>query len=163
MAGPPMPPELDDATYRKMGAGLYNFTWTLMEKADRTAEETDLMIHAAHASRFHWEKVALAVNRSRGEWLCSRVYAVLGRPEPSLWHARRCLAIVEAGGEGFEDWDRGSALEAIARAYAVAGDREQAERYKSLSAAELPKIAEADDREVLEKDLASIPGRGLLD
>lgn len=156
MTTPPMPPELDSATHRKMGVGLYNFTWTLMEKPDRTAEETDLMIHAAHASRYHWEIVALAANRSRGEWLCSRVYAVLGHAEPCLWHAQRCLAIVEAGGEGFEDWDRGSALEAVARAYAVAGNREEAERYKALSAAELPKIRENDDREVLEKDLASI-------
>jgi hypothetical protein len=156
MGQPPMPPELDDATHRMLGVGLYNFTWTLMEKPDRTAEETDLMIHAAHASRYHWEKVAVAVNRARGEWLCSRVYAVLGRAEPALWHAQRCLAIVEAGGEGFEDWDRASALEAVARAYAVAGDRAKAERCKALAAAELPKIAEADDRDVIEKDLASI-------
>lgn len=158
MSQPPMPPDLDNATHRKLGVGLYNFAWTLMEKADRTADETDLLIHAAHASRYHWEKVALAVNRARGEWLCSRVYAVLGRAEPAAWHAQRCLAIVNAGGEGFEDWDRASALEAMARAHTVAGDRAEAERYRALAAAELPRIAEADDREVIENDLASIPG-----
>lgn len=158
MGQPPMPPDLDNATHRKLGVGFYNFTWTLLEKPNRTAEEIDLMIHGAHASRLHWEYVAVAANRSRGEWLCSRVYAVLGRAEPSLWHAQRCLAIVEEGGEGFEDWDRGSALEAIARAHAVAGNRAEAEKYKALSAAELANIAEADDREVIEKDLASIPG-----
>lgn len=158
MATPPMPPELDATTHRQLAAGLYNYTWTLMEKTDRTAEETDLMIHAAHASRFHWEKLAVAANRSRGEWLCSRVYSVIGRGEPALWHARRCLDLVDAGGDGFEDWDRGSAFEALARAYAVAGDRAESDRYKALAAAELAKIAEDDDREVLEKDLASIPG-----
>ena len=157
MGQPSMPPELDTDTHRKLGVGLYNFTWTLMEKPDRTAEETDLMIHGAHASRYHWEKVAAPVNRARGEWLCARVYAVLGRAEPALWHAQRCLAIVEQGGGGFEDWDRASALEAVARAHAVAGDRAAAERYKSLAVAELPKIADTDDREVIEKDLASIP------
>ncbi len=158
MGQPSMPPDLDSATHRKLGVGLYNFTWTLMEKPDRTVEETDLMIHGAHASRYHWEMVGVASNRSRGEWLCSRVYAVLGRGEPALWHAQRCLEIVESGGEGFEDWDRGSALEAVARAYAVAGNRAESDRYRTMSAAELPKIAEADDREVIEKDLASIPG-----
>jgi hypothetical protein len=154
---PATPPELDAATHRRLAVGLYNFTWTLMEKPDRTADETDLMIHGAHASRYHWEKVAAAVNRARGEWLCARVYSVLGRAEPALWHARRCLAIVEAGGDGFEDWDRASALEAVARAYAVAGNRVESDRYRAIAAAELPKIAEADDREVIEKDLASIP------
>ena len=156
MGQPPMPPELDSATHRKLGVGLYNFTWTLMEKPDRTAEETDLMIHGAHASRYHWEKVAENVNRSRGEWLCARVYSVLGRAEPALWHAQRCLAIVEQGGEGFEDWDRASALEAVARAHAVAGNRGESDRFRELAAAELLKIVEADDREVIEKDLASI-------
>jgi hypothetical protein len=117
-----------------------------------------MLIHAAHASRYHWEKVGVAVNRSRGEWLCSRVYSVLGRAEPALWHAQRCLAIIDVGGEGFEDWDRAAALEAMARAYSVAGNRAEAKRYRAMSAAELPRIAEADDREVIEKDLASIPG-----
>jgi hypothetical protein len=153
---PTAPPELDAATHRRLGVGLYNFTWTLMEKPDRTADETDLMIHSAHASCFHWRQIGTAVNFARGEWLCSRVYAVVGLSEPSLWHAQRCLAIVEAGGERFEDWERGSALEAVARAYAVAGNRVESDRYRNLAAAELPKIAEADDREVLEKDLASI-------
>lgn len=158
MGQPAMPPELELSTRRQLAIGLYNFTWTLLEKPDRSAEETDLMIHGAHASRYHWEMVGVAVNRSRGEWLCARVYAVLGRGEPALWHAQRCLAIVDAGGEGFEDWDRASALEAVARAHAVAGNRAEADRYRNLAAAELPNIAEADDREVIEKDLASIPG-----
>jgi hypothetical protein len=160
---PEAPPALDAAEHRRLGAGLYNYTWTLMEKSDRTAAETDLMIESAHASAFHWMQIGALNNRARGHWLCSRVYAVAGRPEPSLWHARRCLELVEAGGEGFEDWERGSALEAVARASAIAGDRAESDRYKALAEAELPKIAEADDREVLEKDLASIPSTGLLD
>src|SRR3970040_2975415 len=100
MSGPPMPPELDPATQRQLAAGLYNFTWTLLERADRTAADTDLMIHAAHASRLHWEAIGLPVNRARGEWLCARVYSVLGRGEPAVWHARRCLEILEVGGDG---------------------------------------------------------------
>jgi hypothetical protein len=88
--------------------------------------------------------------------MCSRVYAVLGRSEPALWHARRCLDLAEADGDGFEDWDLGMAYEAMARAYAVAGSEAASDRYRALAEAELPKIAEDDDREVLEKDLASI-------
>ena len=57
------------------------------------------MIHAAHASRYHWGEVGDDVNLARGEWQCSRVYAVLGRGEPALWHARRCVEIAEADAE----------------------------------------------------------------
>ena len=91
--------ELDPATRRKLAADLFNHTWTLLEKPDRTAAEDDEMIHSAHASRYHWGEVGVGeqVNLARGEWQCSRVYAVLGRAEPALWHASRCVAINEAG------------------------------------------------------------------
>ena len=77
-------------------------TWTLLEKTDRTPAQDDEMLHAAHASRYHWGEIGDPVNLARGEWQCSRVYAILGRAEPALWHARRCLEIDEANGLG--DW-----------------------------------------------------------
>jgi hypothetical protein len=40
------------------------------------------MLHAAHASRYRWGEVGVAVNLARGEWLGSRVYSVLGRAAP---------------------------------------------------------------------------------
>ena len=91
--------KIDPTTRRKLAADLFNHTWTLLEKPDRTPAEDDEMIHSAHASRFHWGEVGEPFNLARGEWQCSRVYAVLGRAEPALWHARRCLAINEANGE----------------------------------------------------------------
>jgi hypothetical protein len=154
---PSMPPALDPATHRQLATGLFNYTWTLLEREDRSAEDTDAMIHAAHASRFHWGEVGLAANRARGEWLCSRVYATLSRAEAAVWHARRCLEIVEAGGEGIEDWDLPAAYEGLARAYAVAGDRAEAERYRALGRDTAARIAGAEDRELIEGDLATIP------
>jgi hypothetical protein len=156
MPGPSMPPTLDPATQRELAAGLYNLTWALIERADRSADDIDRMINAAHASRFHWDAIGLPANRARGEWLCSRVYATLGRGEPALWHARRCLAILESGGEGIEDWDLPAAYEALARAYAVNGDRGEARAWRDRSRAALAGIAEADDREPIEQDLATL-------
>ena len=89
MSRPPVAPELDQATRRALAVGLFNYTWTLLENPNRSREQDDEMIHAAHASRYHWGEVGEAVNLARGEWLCSRVYSILGRAEPALWHARR--------------------------------------------------------------------------
>lgn len=149
--------ELDGATHRALGVALFNYVWTLLEKADRTPAETDEMIHAAHASRFHWSRATGTepVNLARGEWQCSRVYAVLGRGEPALWHARRCLAINEANGQG--DWDIASAYEAMARAHAVAGERDEAVAWKAKAVAALEGIAEQDDRQIIEGDIATLP------
>ncbi len=149
--------DIDAATHRALGVALYNHTWTLLEKADRTAAETDEMIHSAHASRFHWSRAegSEPVNLARGEWQCSRVYAVLGRGEPALWHAQRCLAINEANGQG--DWDIASAYEAMARATGVAGDRAAAADWNAKATAALDGIADNDDRQVIENDLATLP------
>jgi DNA-binding transcriptional MerR regulator len=151
------PTELDPATRRKLAADLFNHTWTLLERSDRTPEQVDEMIHSAHASRYHWGEAPdrEAVNLARGEWQCSRVYAVLGRAEPALWHARRCLEINEAA--GVADWDIASAYEAMARAYMVAGDMDQVAIWKAKAVAALDAIADADDREIVEGDIATLP------
>ena len=151
--------DLDSAAHRRLGVDLFNFTWTLIEKADRTPAEIDTMIHAAHASRYHWSKAGTTVNLGRGEWQISRVYAVLGRAEPALWHAKRCVAYAEeaaAKGET-EDWDLASAYEAMARSHAINGDTAEAIAWRDRSRAEVAKIADPGDREVAEGDLATLP------
>ncbi len=155
-AGDPLT-DLDGATHRALGVALFNHVWTLLEKADRSAADTDEMIHAAHASRFHWSRAegTEPVNLARGEWQCSRVYAVLGRGEPALWHARRCLAINEAEGRG--DWDIAAAYEAMARASAVAGDTAAAADWKARATAALDAIADPDEWEIIEGDVATLP------
>jgi hypothetical protein len=152
-------PELDAAAHRRLGVDLFNHTWTLIEKPDRTAAETDEMIHAAHASRYHWSKAGTTVNLGRGEWQIARVYSVLRRAEPAVWHAGRCLAYVEAAiaaGEA-EDWDLAAAREAMARAAAVAGDEAEAIRWRDLAREALAAIEDPADRELIEGDLATLP------
>jgi hypothetical protein len=153
---PPPPPGLDAATRRALAAGLFNQTWRLLELPSRGAAQDDEMIHTAHASRYHWGEVGLAVNLGRGEWLCSRVYAVLGRVEPALYHARRCVELTESNPER-DDWDLAAAYEAMARAELVAGDRVGAADWKARGLAALADIADPEDRSQIEHDLESLP------
>ncbi len=145
------------AAHRAIGMALFNHVWMLLEKADRTPADVDQMIHAAHASRFHWSRAegVEPANLARGEWQCSRVYAVLGRAEPALWHAERCREILEAN--GVADFDIAAAYEALARAHAFAGDTAGAAQWKARAVAALDGITDAEDREVIENDLATLP------
>ena len=95
------------------------------------------------------------MNRARGEWQCSRVYSVLRRGEPALHHARRCLDLCEQHGIG--DFDLAYAHEALARAYAVAGEPNEARRHAALAREAGTRIAEDDDREHFEQDLTTLP------
>ncbi len=141
---------------RALGIELFNRTWTLMEKADRTPGEDAEMLHCAHASAYHWAEVGTAANRSRSEWQCSRVYAVLGWVEPALHYAKRCHELVRAHPDEMQDWDLPAAYEALARAHMVAGDAAETRRWAELGRASTPQIADDDERAVIEADFATI-------
>ncbi len=144
---------------RLLAAQLFNETWRLLEQQRRTRADDDRMIHAAHASRYHWGQVPTATpaHLARGEWQISRVYAVLGRAEPALHHARRALDLCQ--GNGIGDWDLAFAFEALARAHAVAGDAGLAREYTDQALAAAADIAEQEDRDLLITDLETIPGQ----
>jgi len=148
---------MDPQAERTLAAGLFNATWTLMEKESRTRDEDDAMLHMTHASAHHWRQVGKPVNFARGEWQCSRVYALLRRPEPCLHHAQRVLDICEENGIG--DFDIAFAYEALARGHAIAGDAEQARAFTERALAAADGITEDDDRELLLTDLETIPGQ----
>lgn len=149
--------DLDATAHRRLGVDLYNATWTLLETADRTPSQTDELIHAAHASRFHWALAGDDVgpeNLARGEWLCARVYAVLGRGEPALWHARRCVEICAEN--GIAGWDIAAAYEAMARAHLTSGDERAARDWAARARDAARAIADDDDREVIVGDLDAL-------
>jgi DNA-binding transcriptional MerR regulator len=153
MKAEPMAPEDE----RRLGASLFNDTWTLLEKEERTRDEDDALVHMAHASAHHWRQVGKPANFARSEWQCSRVYAVLRRAEPCLHHAQRSLAICQ--GNGIGDFDLAFAYEALARGSAVAGDAERTRAYTEQALAAAEDISEDDDRELLLTDLETIPGQ----
>jgi DNA-binding transcriptional MerR regulator len=147
---------LDAAERRQLAIDLFDHVWDLLAIEDRTPDQDDEMIHAVHASRYHWGEVGTTANRARGEWQCARVYAVLGRGEPALHHARRCLAICVA--EGLEGWDLAAAWEAVARAAMVAGEHEMARDALASARTALATIEDPEDRAVIASDLDELMG-----
>ncbi len=141
--------------HEQLGVDLFNRAWTLLELLERTREQDDELVHTAHASRHHWGEVGEARHLARGEWQISRVYAVLGRAEPALHHARRCLELLEATSER-DDWDLPFAHEALARAYFVGGDGEAAQRHLAQARELGAAIRDDEDREHLEAALAEL-------
>jgi tetratricopeptide (TPR) repeat protein len=144
-----------DVDHRSLGVALFNEVWRLIE----TREDDERMLHAAHASAYHWNEAPECEpkNRARSEWQLSRVYAVLGRSEPALHHAQRCLEICEAALENMEDWDLPFAYEALARAHLVAGDATEARRSEERARKLGEELADPEDREHLDEALATLP------
>jgi hypothetical protein len=150
-----MADHLTRSQHRKIGGDLFNYTWSLLDRKDRSEEETDEMLHAAHASRYHWGHAGTPLNLSIGEWQVSRVYSALGRAEPAFYHGRRALEIARRN--KLSRFYLAYAYEALARAAAVAGQRRARSRYLGEARRIGAAVRNRDDRRMLLEDLASIP------
>ncbi len=119
--------EEDKKIHEKFGKSLFNRTWELMDKKDRTPEEDMEMIHSTHASAYHWAQIGEPINFQRGEWQISRVYSVLNHPLACLFHAQKCLEITKQN--DIKDFDLAFAYEAMARAHAISGNKKEKEKF----------------------------------
>jgi hypothetical protein len=146
---------MDVDEQRRVAATLFNRVWTLLESRRGRAED-DEMLHAAHASRFHWGEVGSVAQQARGEWQCARVYAVLGRAEPALHHAGRCLDLCREHAAEMEVFDEPIAREALARALVVAGRNEEARAELAEARRLLEAVDDPEDREIVERDLDEV-------
>ncbi len=140
---------------------LNNRVWNLLGKPDRTDTENNEMIWAAYASLYHWSVIGRPVNIQRGEWMVSHVMAVLNHPESAIYHADRCWKLTEE--LNLEGFDRGYALEALARANACAGNTKQAQKYYADARAYSENIKNPEDAELYISDLESGPWYGVIE
>ena len=143
--------------HKALAISLNQRVWSLLERKDRSPEDDDEMIHAAHASLWHWLQAGGPVQKQRGEWLVGRVYVVLEQAEASLRHARKVFELTEQHSAELRDFDHAYAFELMARALELNGDGGKAvdmwEKAKSLGA----EIDGTKDREIFEGDLKAIP------
>jgi hypothetical protein len=127
-----------------------NQAWDFVEKADRTSEETQRMLHLAHAAALHWEAVGTNLNRQRAEGLLATAYVVAGDAAAAVRHGERCLSLSVANEADETPFDRATALACAAAAQALAGNHSQAERLRTLAQVAAAKLPE-EDREVYRK------------
>lgn len=138
-----------------------HLVWSLLSKPSRSLQEDEQMIHAAHASRFHWGEIGTPLHLTRGDWLISHVYAVLHLPQPVLDYAQKCLAVCQQNAIG--DFDLAYAYEAMARAYAALDQKDLCEQYLQLAqqAGEQIQNIEPEDKQIFFADFQSGPWYGM--
>ena len=140
-----------------MGIELNIQTWNLLEKTDRNENDGRRMLFFAKASLYHWQKSPhfKPVNEQRGEWLISRVYAVLNQGEKSLEHANTCMDLTLD--ESLKDFDLAYAYECKARAFATLGDSKKMNDYFVKAKDFGDQIQSEKDRRIFFNDLHTEP------
>ncbi len=145
---------IDDDTRLRLAEELRGQVRALLDRTDRSDDDDERMIHAAHAAGYLWLDVGTATDRARAHWQVSRVYAVLGHSHEAHHHARRCLALCED--EGLSELDRAYAHEALARAVAIPRMRATARGHIDQARELAEAVPDDDDRRRLLDDLAEI-------
>jgi hypothetical protein len=135
--------------------------WALVGQETRTPEEDAEMLDAAHASLYHWRYAGTGVHLQRGEWLISHVYALFGMGDGALRHAERCLALTATHQAEMADFDVAYAYLGMARAHAILGHTEDAQKYLVFADEAGKSIADEEDREIFTNDLTSGKWHGL--
>ncbi|MBC8527233.1 MAG: hypothetical protein H8D22_10370 [Candidatus Cloacimonetes bacterium] len=148
---------MEEKMHHYMGIEMNIQTWNLLGKEKRTDEENAKMIYCALASRYHWllSPYFQSVNEQRAEWLLSRVFAVLNKPEKALHHAKNCMNITKEN--DLVDFDLAYAYEAMARAFAVNGNKIECEKYLKLVKETGKKIKGEEDKKIFFSDFDAAP------
>lgn len=133
--------------HRWLAVELNNQAWELYELPARTAEETERMIDAAHASVHHWRQMGAALHLLRGQVLLASCYVASGDGEIAARHAYRALELLSQTQEP-TPFDRVSALGSAAAALALAGKSSEAQRLRDEARQALSQLTDEDDRRV---------------
>jgi tetratricopeptide (TPR) repeat protein len=141
--------------HRRLAVEANNSTWELIDLDRRTPDEEEDMLRRAYAAAYHWARATgrTPANEARACWLLSRVQLLAGQPEPALRYGERCLAVCTE--HGLADWDLAYAHEARGRALKALGRDDEA--LEAWARARAVPVVDAEDREHLERDLATGP------
>jgi len=145
---------MTDDPMRQRAAALYNQTWDLLDQPDRDAAGDRRLVLAACGSRMLWEGIGDAQNIAVGDWMVARALSAVGAGDLAVSFAQSAADLVD---DEEPVWLRASVLEGLARAHAAAGNRDERSRYVALAGDLVSTIPDADDRELIAAQLATVP------
>jgi len=145
-----------EAAHQFFSAQCFNAAWDLMEKSQRTTEEDEQMLRLSLASHWHWTQRNdyTAKTQSIAHWQTARIYALLGQADNARRYAQLCLQASQ--NQGVAPLYLAYAYEALARAEAVAGNKQEMILYLDEAHQVARKITESNSKQQLFDDLTTI-------
>jgi hypothetical protein len=132
--------------HRWFAVELNNLAWELVEANDRSAAETERMIHCAHGACFHWLEVGDLLNHLRAQCLLATAYAKAGLAESALRHGERCLILSREAGQTQTAFDRATAHGCASAAHLAVGRIAEARSEHQLARSAAAGLAEPSEK-----------------
>jgi len=139
-----------------------NLAWTLAENPARTPAQREEMLHAAHASAYHWSRVGGQLHKVRAEMLLGLVHALSGNGSPAIIYARRSCEYITS--HDSPDWEIALAHAVFAIAAHAAQDASLYEEQYALAKHFGDAISDVEEREIFDRVFTQLPaptGQGL--
>ena len=140
--------------HRAQGIECNNSIWDLVGEP-ASPERDEELLRRAYASAYHWQRAARTapVNDLRARYMLSKVHHLTGQAERALHYADSCMAMcIELD---IIDFDLAYAHEARARALQALGRTDEAA--VEWDAAKSTPVADPEDKEIVDLDLAEGP------
>jgi len=153
----PDEPVLSPELQRAVAIETFNRTWALLE-AERSPADDRLLLASALASRLHWDGIGTDESYATGDWLVAHVASHLGYADLALDFAAAAHERVAAADPPLASWLLASTMEGLARAHAVAGHDDERDRWAARSRETLARVDDAEDRDLIASQLATVPG-----
>jgi hypothetical protein len=150
-------PDVTSATHRALAVQLFNRTWELLE-SPRSAAEDRAMLASSLASRLHWSSIGTEENFAAGDWLVAHVASQLGYCDMALDFATSAYETAQTAVPPLASWLLASTQEGLARAHACAGHDDERDRFAADARRTLDTVDDAEDRDLIAGQLATIPG-----
>lgn len=146
--------------HRYFGVEFNNTTHKYFDKKDRTSEETEDMLGYAHSALHHWKLYSggTVANVLRGEYMVAKAYALAGKKEEALVHAKKCQKLIKDHPEEMKDFDFAFANEVMALACKMNKDMTGLKKYKALTEKYINEIKSKGDRNVCIKEFKKYLG-----
>ena len=140
-----------DTWHRAQAIEANNSVWELLD-AERSADDDEELVRRAYAAAYHWDRAAGRgpEHAARAAYMVAKAQLAVGQAAVALAAADRCMALCVD--HGLADFDLAYAHEARARGLQALGRTAEAEA-EWRAAHEVP-IADPQDREILDGDLA---------
>ena len=140
---------------RRLASQANNRAWALAESLERTADQDEEMLQAAHAAMYFWKLVGNPSNRAHAALLVAHVYALNNLPSPAKHYLMQCQSVFL--NHDCEAWERAFAHAISANVAAAA--QETAEHVHHYQEAErlIASLQDEEDRKILRATMRVIP------
>lgn len=143
---------------RRLASQANNRAWTLAEMLQRSPEDDEEMLQAAHAAMYFWKIVGTPSNHAHAAQLLAHVYALLKLPGPAAQYLSKSLP--QFTQHECAPWELAFAHAVAANVASAEGDAAAYAKHYSEAKAAALRITDPETREMFSATLhvVSAPG-----